>query len=157
MFGLFSVLLDPDVWALAGGGVDGTVLALLTGLALALLAPWTGLAGPLLPGSLLIPAITCRIKNPAATSRNNMTTCMGCLPQPSGDFFRQICHSNNSRMFTFVNALCRLYTPTPFFNTLLNINIRQLANTCTTYTSRWIKVYMTNLPSWRNAMESWIA
>ena len=39
MFGLFSVLLDPDVCALAGGGVDGTVLALLTGLALALLAP----------------------------------------------------------------------------------------------------------------------
>ena len=63
MFGLFSVLLDPDVCALAGGGVDGTVLALLTGLALALLAPWTGLAGPLLPGSLLIPAIKCRMKN----------------------------------------------------------------------------------------------
>lgn len=37
MFGLFSVLLEPEVWALVGGGVEGTVLALLTGLALALL------------------------------------------------------------------------------------------------------------------------
>lgn len=55
MFGLFSVLLEPEVEALVGGGVEGTVLALLTGLALALLEPWTGLAGPLLPGSLLIP------------------------------------------------------------------------------------------------------
>lgn len=55
MFGLFSVLLDPEFEALFGGGVEGTVLALLIGLALALLEPCTGLAGPLLPGSLLIP------------------------------------------------------------------------------------------------------
>ena len=55
MFGLFSVLLDPEFEALFGGGVDGTVLTLLIGLALALLEPCTGLAGPLLPGSLLIP------------------------------------------------------------------------------------------------------
>ena len=40
MFGLFSVLLDPEVAAEdVGGGVEGTVLALLTGLALALLEP----------------------------------------------------------------------------------------------------------------------
>ena len=59
MFGLFSVLLEPEVCALVGGGVEGTVLALLTGLALALLMePWTGLAGPLLPGSLLTPTKT---------------------------------------------------------------------------------------------------
>lgn len=37
IFGLFSVLLDPE--APVGGGVEGTVLALLTGLALALLEP----------------------------------------------------------------------------------------------------------------------
>ena len=57
IFGLFSVLLDPDAEAPVGGGVEGTVLALLTGLALALLEPWTGLAGPLLPGSLLIAVV----------------------------------------------------------------------------------------------------
>ena len=39
IFGLFSVLLDPDADAPVGGGVEGTVLALLTGLALALLEP----------------------------------------------------------------------------------------------------------------------
>ena len=39
IFGLFSVLLDPDAEALVGGGVQGIVLALLTGLALALLEP----------------------------------------------------------------------------------------------------------------------
>ena len=37
MFGLFSVLLDPE--ALVGGGVEGTALPLLTGLATALLVP----------------------------------------------------------------------------------------------------------------------
>lgn len=39
IFGLFSVLLDPDAEAPVRGGVEGTVLALLTGLALALLEP----------------------------------------------------------------------------------------------------------------------
>ena len=45
-----------------------------------------------------------------------------------------------------------------FFNALTNYkNIRRLANTCATYTIKRINIYVTNLPSWRDAVESWIA
>lgn len=147
MFGLFSVLLDPDVCALAGGGVDGTILALLTGLALALLAPWTGLAGPLLPGSLLIPAIKCRMKNLLPQQEITWLLVWGACHNSPVIFF--------ARFAILITAVG--YTHRHLFQHTDEHKHPAIGKTWATYTIKWIKIYETNLPSWRNAMESWIA
>ena len=49
------------------------------------------------------------------------------------------------------------YTRRHLFQRIGEHNIRQLANTCVAHTIKRIKIYVTNLPSWTNAVESWIA